>query len=139
MEETETEKHRKSASRDAVKLQAQAMLSAGEKWDTIIETTGIARSTLFRVKKKMDGEVSGGDVGKVQSVALIKKTMGDNILHGAHKLLAVATDSKKLEKLTAQQAAVAFGILYDKYRLHTGQSTANVAHVISSLVDEDPE
>lgn len=44
---------------------------------------------------------------------------------------------EKLEKATASQAAIAFGILYDKERLERNKSTANVAYsqIVCSLDD----
>ena len=40
---------------------------------------------------------------------------------------------EKIKKLSSAQAAWIFGVLYDKHRLHTGKSTANVATLTSII------
>ncbi len=57
-----------------------------------------------------------------------------NILNGSmYKLLAIVNDEDKLKEMSPYQAAGSFGIMYDKYRLETGESTSNV-NLLSAIV-----
>jgi hypothetical protein len=47
------------------------------------------------------------------------------------KLILAGITPAKVEKMGVKDAAISYGILYDKERLETGQSTSNVANIHS--------
>jgi len=51
------------------------------------------------------------------------------------KLLASCADDDKIAKMSVRDAAVAFGILFDKQRLATNQSTSNIS-MLSKLISQ---
>ena len=53
----------------------------------------------------------------------------------SQRLLASCLDEEKIQKATLRESAVAFGIIYDKHRLETAQSTSNIS-VLSKLISQ---
>ena len=51
------------------------------------------------------------------------------------KLLATVGDEEKIAKMSVRDAAVAFGIIFDKQRLATNQSTSNIS-LLSKLISQ---
>lgn len=52
------------------------------------------------------------------------------------QLLEHGLTPEKMAKMSPRDAAISFGVLFDKERLETGKSTQNMAHSFARLVEE---
>jgi hypothetical protein len=52
------------------------------------------------------------------------------------QLLEHGLTPEKMAKMSPRDAAISFGVLFDKERLETGKSTQNMAHSFAKLVEE---
>jgi len=86
-------------------------------------------------KKYASGEL---DQLLTERTSRIKSKLPGLFLESINQLIGLLLEPERLSKLSADRLAVTLGILVDKYRLMTNQSTSNVHSIISrvqSLVD----
>lgn len=87
---------------------------------------GCSHQNITRMVKCYGAELEGLDD--------FKANKGDFILAKQKQLLEGIT-AKKIDKMSGKDLAISFGVIFDKYRLETGESTANIS-LFSRLVKE---
>lgn len=97
--------------------------------EELAERAGLAKSTVHERIQRFNELVP--DAGTIQSFRDRRADVMDGLMI---KLLARASDPDAINKMTPYQCVGSFGLLYDKMRLETGKSSANIS-ILSKLVD----
>jgi len=96
----------------------------------IAQKCGVSRSTVQRYKRKMFNETRSVS----REVKSLKEHLYGKLVNAADSMID-AIDEDKLKKANIQQLSIGTGIMIDKARLISGESTENHAHVhIANIV-----
>ncbi len=117
---------------------AAALHEAGIRMGEIVEATGIPRRTIYGIiyGEPEWREILNNDERFKEYRNEVKKQLQTGTLELSQKCLIQIED--KLPAASAAQAAVVYGIIFDKERLQAGESTENVAVINKrDLEDED--
>jgi hypothetical protein len=105
------------------------LYDGGLTYDEIARVFGVSKAAVNRVVTKLQLKK------RVQEPQTFKSEMENKMLSKMEKILGHITEDK-MSAASLQQLITAFGILYDKVRLHRGESTSNVAAVNVHKLDE---
>ena len=100
----------------------------------IAAVQGVARQTVTTALKRFvaslepSAQVQSFETAKAQLLGIVQQ-----------RLLATCGDADKIAKMSVRDAAVAFGILFDKQRLANNQSTSNVSMLSKLITQADAE
>lgn len=114
---------------EAVKLQ----LAAGKSIRAVARNTGRARDTVSQIKQRHESDIQE-----------IQARLADKFLDTAERALTHITD-EKLQTANARDLGILSGVMVDKSRLLSGESTQNVAvlsyfgGLIEAFNSEPPE
>lgn len=114
-----------------VRKAIQAKL-AGQSYHQIARVQGVSSQTVHQTVAPLLKALPNA-----AELAEMKASMADHAAVTAYRTIASITDSV-IESASLQQRATTAGILIDKSRLLSGESTQNVAVLISSAVRETP-
>lgn len=115
--------------REAIKLQ----LAAGKSISAVSRNMGRSRDTVSRVKQRHESDIQE-----------IQARLADKFLDTAERALTHITD-EKLQTANARDLGILSGVMVDKSRLLSGESTQNVAvlsyfgGLIEAFNSEPPE
>jgi transposase len=104
------------------------LFSAGFTHEEIAQIFGVSRPNVTKMIARMDL------VRETADPVLFQERMHEEILVRMEALLKYITP-EKMNKASLSQLIMAFGTLYDKMRLHRGESTANVASLNVHKID----
>jgi hypothetical protein len=96
---------------EAVKLQ----LAAGKSIRAVARNTGRSRDTVTQIKKRHESDIQE-----------IQARLADSFFETAERALTHITD-EKLQTANARDLGILSGVMTDKARLLSGESTQNVA------------
>ncbi len=117
---------------------AKAMHEAGIRIGEIVEATGVSQRVIYDIVHGVGkwGQIVHNDERFKQYRDEVKKQLQTGSLELSKKCLTQIED--KLPQASAAQAAVVYGIIFDKERLQAGESSLNVAVINKrDLEDED--
>jgi hypothetical protein len=100
---------------------AVAYREKGLSYAAIGKLMGCAKQSVFELLNR-----HGVDLGEVES---FRKNRG-SILAAKQKMLLDRLTDDDIKKMAARDRVLAFGILFDKERLESGKSTANLSGLI---------
>ena len=100
----------------------------------ICNQLGIKHHTIYYVKRKYKHAITPTEAtDKYTDINKFDANI-DYILKGNILKIGNELARRPLEKSSIQQLCTAFGILFDKHRLHTGKSTTNISsNIVKSL------
>lgn len=101
---------------------------AGQSYRQIAKAQGVDVSTAHRHLKPVLLQMPS-----VEEMAMVKQRAADLCAYQADRIIANITNDD-IEKANLQQKATAAAILVDKSRLISGESTQNLAILVSSAV-----
>jgi hypothetical protein len=87
---------------------------------------GCSHQNITQLVKRYGREFEG--------LADFKESKGDYLLAKQRQLLDGITP-KKIDKMSGKDLAISFGVIFDKHRLETGESTSNLS-LFSRIVKE---
>ena len=105
------------------------LYDGGLTYEEIARVFGVSKAAVNRVVTKLQLKK------RVSEPQTFKSEMENKMLAKMEKLLGHITEDK-MSVASLGQLITAFGILYDKVRLHRGESTQNVAAVNVHKLDE---
>ena len=113
---------------------ALAMHLKGRSYAEIGRTQGVAKQTVHAALKPILKPLP-----KVDDIESIRVTLADHFLVEAYRTVTSISDEDR-ERATLQQKATAAGIMLDKQRLMTGQTTSNqgLAVFFKAVMDSVP-
>ena len=105
------------------------MFAAGFTHDEIAAHFGVNRSAVTKMIARMDL------IREASNPAVFQEKMQEEILVRMETILKYMSP-EKMNKASLSQLIMAFGTLYDKMRLHRGESTQNVASLSIHKINE---
>lgn len=109
---------------DTQKAQVVALRESGMTIRGITKETQISHTSVKKYIKEDQKAELMKESGFSRKVSLLKKKFNDSVFLKANQLMSGIT-AEKIEKGNVLQLATSFGILVDKHRLLTNQSTEN--------------
>lgn len=109
-------------------------LRDGESPRDLAKEYGVHNTAVYQLRQQINNEDPDLVQPSTARIASIKKNLLDLLLGKLQEFYEALTP-EKIEKSSAAQIAMMYGIFYDKYRLEAGKSTNNHAYSLQAVVE----